>query len=411
MTFLTAFKKVIVGFSYGVSFPLTVVILDYWLKDCGVSNTTVGLFSVFHLPFALKLFFAPIIDKSELPFFSKFFGRRRGWVVFSQLFLIVAVLCMAQMNPKTNIILLMSFASLVALADGFQNVALYPYQICDITKNQFGYVAGLISFGHRIGGIFVKVATLYCAHYFGWKIAYECAALIVFLCMISVFFMENPKIIADIHTFDKKSVHGLSSPLNELSSGIKKIINSSNGIYTILILLLYKATDYTIQKMSRAFCLEIGFSKLEIANIVQFFGSVAVVVGGFFAGFIISRFGVLRAMIYLAVLHMFSIFFYALLYYVGNDSDILCATIFAEGLSGGAVSAAFIAFLYENCKNGSQYAVFWAVHELGAMCFRFSSGFLADCLGWGRFFIFAPLLSIPCILILLKIDGRHQKSV
>ena len=153
------------------------------------------------------------------------------------------------------------------------------------------------------------------------------------------------------------------------------------------------------------FCLEIGFSKIDIANIVQFFGSAAVVVGGFLAGFIIKRYGTLKAMITLSTTHMIFLFSYLLLNQVGNNTDVLCAVIFLEGISGGAVAAAFISFLYEECKNGSQYALLWAIHEIGGMVFRFLSGFLADQLGWHLFFIIMPLFSLPCILVLMKRMG------
>lgn len=402
MSAIMFLKKCIIGFSYGVSFPLTIVLLDYWLKECGVSNTTIGLFSLFHLPFALKLFFAPIIDECEIPYLSNLIGKRRSWVILGQLFLIISIICMAQINPKQNIGLLMFFASMIALADGIQNIALYPYQISDITQEQFGYTAGTISFGHRIGTIATKVFTLYCAHFLGWKTAYECSTLLIFCCMIFIFFMKEPKIADRVHITNKKNVHILSSPMNKMSEEIKKILYTKNGLYTILILLLYRATDFTIQKMSRVFCLEIGFSKIDIANIVQFFGSAAVVVGGFLAGFIIKKYGTLKAMIILSATHMIFLFSYLLLNYVGNNVDILCAVIFLEGISGGAVAAAFISFLYEECKNGSQYALLWAIHELGGMCFRFSSGFLADQLGWNLFFIITPLLSLPCIVVLMK---------
>lgn len=395
-------KKCIIGFSYGVSFPLTIVLLDYWLKECGMSNTTIGLFSLFHLPFTLKLFFAPIIDECEIPYLSKLLGKQYSWVIVGQFLLIISILCMAQVDPKLNLGLFMFFASMVALADGIQNIALYPYQISDITQEQFGYTAGTISFGHRIGTIATKVFTLYCAHFFGWKTAYECSTLLIFFCMISIFFMKEPKIIDTIHNIDKENLHKLSSPINKISEEIKKIFYTKNGFYTILILLLYRATDFTIQKMSRVFCLEIGFSKVDIANIVQFFGSAAVIVGGFLAGFIIKKYKTLKAMIILSIIHMIFLFSYLFLNYVGNNINVLCIVIFLEGISGGAVAAAFISFLYEECKNGSQYALLWAIHELGGICFRFYSGFLVDQLGWNLFFIITPLLSLPCIIILMK---------
>lgn len=402
------FKKLAVGLSYGVSFPLTVVLLDYWLKDCGAANSTVGLFSLFHLPFVLKIFFAPIIDEHEIPFISRLLNKRRSWVIVSQAVLIVSVCGMAQVDPRESISLLMFFASLVALADGMQNIALYPYQISDIAKEQFGYTAGIVAFGHRIGMIATKVITLYCAHFWGWKVAYQCSSLLIFCCMIFVFFMKEPKTEKSVsYGFCETSSRICLFSIKKTSGEIKKIFHTKNGLYTVLVLIFYRAADFVIQKMSRTFCLEIGFSKLEIANIVQFFGSIAAVLGGFLAGFTIKRTGTLKGMIVLSATHTIFLTTYALLNYVGNDVDVLCIVVFLEGFSGGAVAAAFIAFLYENCKNGSQYALLWAIHELGGMCFRLISGFLADQLGWTYFFMIVPLFSIPGIALTLKLSQKQ----
>lgn len=410
MSFILLLKKCIVGFSYGISFPLTIVILDYWLKDCGVTNSTIGLFSIFHLPFALKLLFAPIIDEYRIPYLSKLLGHRRSWAFVSQLALIISVICMAQVDPTSNLTALMCLASVTALSDGLQNIALYPYQISEITQNQFGYTAGMISFGHRIGTIVTKVTMLYCAHFWGWKIAYECAACLIFCSMIFIFFMKEPTIAEDIYNADRKNVQAFSSPIKKIFQEIYQIMHRPDGVYVILTLLLYKASDFTIQKMSRVFCLEIGFSKLEIANIVQIFGSVSVVLGGFLTGFFIKKRGILNSMIFFSIMHMSFLFCYVILNRLGNDPDVLCTTVFLEGLTGGAVAAAFIAFLYEECKNGSQYALLWAIHELGGMIFRLTSGFLADICDWAEFFMITPWLSAPGILILKRLYYLREKK-
>lgn len=403
-------KKCIIGFSYGIPFPLTIVILDYWLKDCGIANLTIGLFSVFHLPFALKLLFAPIIDECRIPYLSKLLGHRRSWAFVSQLALTISVMCMAQVNPTNSLFTLMCFASVAALADGVQNISLYPYQISDITEDQFGYTAGMISFGHRIGTIVTKVTTLYCAHFWGWKIAYECAACLILFCMVFIFFMKEPVIAEGVYHANRKNVQAFSSPIKKIFKEMRQIIRRSDGLYVILTLLLYKASDFTIQKMSRVFCLEIGFSKLEIANIVQIFGSVSVVLGGFLAGFFIKKRGTLNSMIFFSIMHMSFLFCYVVLNRLGNDTDALCTTVFLEGLTGGAVAAAFIAFLYEECKNGSQYALLWAIHELGGMIFRLASGFLADMCDWAQFFMIIPWLSVPGILILKRLSCLRREK-
>ncbi|MDR1334126.1 MAG: hypothetical protein LBJ71_02825, partial [Holosporaceae bacterium] len=297
---------------------------------------------------------------------------------------------------------------LVAISDGFQNIALYQYQIDNTDKAQVGHVAGIVCLGHRLGTITTKLVVLYVAHFANWKLAYECAAILIFICMIFMLCMKEPGCIGDqSDTFDNTPrIRPLKSEyFHKLMDQLRYLSHQKYGSCTIWILILYKASDFLIQKMSRIFCLEIGFSKLDIANVVQLFGSIAVVLGGFAGGFLIKKYGVIKSMIYLSILHMLSLFSYIFL--LGKSYHILCAVIFFDGVSGGAVTAAFLAFLYSICKNGSQYAFSWAVHEIGGLIFRSTSGILVDILGWNLFFIIAPIISIPNIIILNKISS-HQ---
>lgn len=409
MKFSDILKKGVVGFSYGVSFPLTIVILDYWLKDCGVSNTTIGLFSFFHLPFALKIFFAPIIDDYSIPYLSKVFGKRRSWVIFSQFMLIISILCMANIDPKTNIFLLMTFATFVAIFDGFQNIALYPYQMSNIIKDKLGYAAAIINLGHRVGTILIKFIILYVSHFMGWKIAYEYAAFVIFICMILIAFIDEPiiKIVEPI----ENSVRNFTNITTEdriniiiickkLILQLKKIALLRNAKSIFAILLLYKTSDFFVQKMSRSFCIEVGFSKLEIANVVQIFGSVSVIFGGVLVGYFMTKYKVTKVMFLALFIHMLFLFSYLFLCFYGNNIRILHIVIFLEGISGGAVSTVFIAFLYELCKTGSQYALVWAIHEISGIIFRLISGLCVDIIGWPIFFTITPLLSIPVLIIL-----------
>ncbi len=185
--------KICIGFIYGTSFPITVVLLDYWLKDCGVSLVTIGLFSMFHCPFMLKFLWAPIIDRYQLPYFSKKFGHRKSWGILSQSFLIFGIVGLSQCNPLANLGMVIFFSSLVAFSDGCMNIALYPYQIHGANAENTGYIAGMINLGHRVGMIFSKVSALYIAHFWGWEIAYLCLAGFVFFCALLLLKIEEPR--------------------------------------------------------------------------------------------------------------------------------------------------------------------------------------------------------------------------
>jgi PAT family beta-lactamase induction signal transducer AmpG len=154
--------------------------------------------------------------------------------------------------------------------------------------------------------------------------------------------------------------------------------------------------------MFRTFCLEIGFSKLEIANITQLFGTISIILGGFIAGYLIKRLKTPRAMLYLGLMHMQTLFFYLALCIAGSNPYILCSVTFFEGMTRGGITAAFLTFLYNICKNCSQYALVWAVHEISGILFLSISGIIVDAIGWRLFFTIAPLVFIPSLIVLGK---------
>ena len=418
LRFYDFIKKGVVGFSYGVSFPLTMVILDYWLKDYGVSNSVIGMFSLFHLPFALKLFFAPIIDECDIPFLSKLLGRKRSWVIFSQSMLTICVLCMAHVDPRTEIHILMLLATLAAMFDGFQNVSLYPYQISGVPKEKLGYVAAIINFGHRMGSFVVKFSALYTAHFYGWKEAYISSAVFILICMAYISLIDEPGDISEkenrymqkiFRAHEENNIY-FKLTIRKLAAQLKRLANHKFGTSIFAVLVLFKASDFFLQKMSRAFLIELGFTKFEIVNVVQVFGSSSVFVGGVLCGYLLKRFGVINVMFFAILIHMISLFSYLFLYYHGHDIEVLQLVIFLEGVSGGAVTTAFIAFLYELCKNGSQYAIMWAIHEVSGFVFRFFSGLTVDKVGWLPFLTVTPLLSLPVLFVLHKISLKKPRT-
>ncbi|MDR2681661.1 MAG: MFS transporter [Holosporaceae bacterium] len=395
-------KKFGVGVSYGTSFPLVLVILDYWLKECGVSNSAIGFFTIFHLLFTLKFLWAPMIDTLDIPYLSQRLGRQKSWVLVSQGLLMCGVICMAHLDPQSDLGTLMFFASLIAFADGCQNVALYPYQICSVADSDLGYVAGVISFGHRIGSIFTKFVTLHMAYFFDWTVAYESAAFLIFLCMIFILLTPEPQV-------QPCNISRNLSTFRVIKKISQQLLEKKNGISILLILIVYKMASFMIQKMSRPFCLEMGFTKLEIANVVQLFGSISLIIGGFIGGFFVKNIGPAKTMLYLGVLHMISLYLYLLIWLHGHDTDILCVVVFFESMAEGATAAAFLAFLYELCSGSSQYALFWAIHELGGIAATSVSGLLADTLGWFNYFLIVPIFFVPGLWILQQKFSKNPE--
>ena len=392
-------SKIFIGICYGISFPLTITVLDYWLKDLGISNALIGLFSFIHWPFMLKFLWGPIIENFDIPLLSKKMSRYKSWMTCSYIFLILGIMIMANSNPNTDIFWLIFGASIVAIADGCKNIVLYPYQLIGKKENSVGFIASCVNIGNRLGSIFIKVSTLYVAHFFNWRIAYLFAALMIFMIMIINLVIEEPHKKFEIHrNFSLKRAY-----IKSFFMPIRKFLETEHSIKFLTIIGLYKSADFMMQKMSKLFCIEIGFSKIEIANIIQFYGSITVIVGSFIGGYAIRKLGLIRAMRLILTLHAMSFFAYLLLIVFGKDNSILTFITTIEALSGGAVTSCFIAFFYTIAADLTIYAVLWALYEFSGLMFMSVSGIFAHLVGWRLFFCFVPMLIVPNLMLLKKV--------
>lgn len=398
-------SRFFIGFSCGIPFLLSLTILDLWLKDCGVSNTAIGLFTLLHCPFALKFLWSIFIDRFNFPFLSQKFGRRKGWAIASQILLFAGLMGMACSTPQDGILGLILCASIVAFADGCQDMSLYTYQVSNTCVKMLGPIAGIVIFGYRAGMFLTKSVSLYLAHYFGWNIAYFAMAFTILLCM---FFIIN---IEDLEEDTKSALNfnggfldALKIAVNDcLMEPFKKFIKRSDWKQLALLIVLFRAGDITAQKMAKPFFIDIGFSKIEIANVIQVFGTISTLIGGICGGYFVKKVGVKTAMFYTAIAHAFSYLTYIIISFAGYNIYMLYFNSFIENITGGMMSTSFIAFLYTMCNKkycATQYALLWAFYDFGGAICRIISGAMADALGWTNFFIFTILMFAPGIALL-----------
>ena len=417
------YARFFIGFSCGVPFLLTLTILDLWLKDYGVSNTVIGLFTIIHWPFMMKFLWAPFIDRLNFPYLSKKLGRRRGWAIASQILLFVGIMGMATADPGCNLVRLVVCASIVAFADGCQDMSLYAYQWDKAKKSTLGPIAGVVLFGYKVGMFFSKSTTLYLAYYFGWNKAYALMAFSVFLCTFLILHIKEPRtekasnekqIKNMLKTYEENDnskfdfVRVMRATIFEcLVCPFKIFMKRNNWKILIAIVVLFRAGDIMAQKMAKPFYVDMGFTMLEIANVVQVFGTIAALIGGIFGGYFVKTTGVKSAMLYGAIAHALSCFAYLAISIAGHNIHLLYFTVFIENITGGAMGAAFIAFLYSMCDKkycATQYALLWAFYDFGGTIYRMMSGFLADTLGWTNFFLLLPVLFLPSIVLLSQLQ-------
>lgn len=402
------------GFSSGFPFLLTLAILDIWLKESNISNSVIGLISFLHWPFMFKFLWGPFIESLDLPVLSKSLGRRRSWAIVSQFLLILSLIGMGFSSPETHLIRLLCFASLASFAGGCQDIAMYSYQLDHANKNTIGPIAGIVLLGYRIGMLLSKSGSLYLAAYYNWKIAYIVMGALISISVIYVLTADEPDDNSKKLTFkgNKTSIANLKQIFKvSLTEPFKNFCKTQNWKQCIALVILFRAGDSLIQKMDKLFYIELGFSKIEIANVVQIFGMIPTMIGGLIGGILIKTTGLYKSMLISSILHCLSNFCYILLCQFGHNVYLLYFTVAIENFTGGAMGTTFIAFLYHICresKYATQYALLWGIFDIGSSVFRMSSGILVDTLGWYTFFAFVPLAYIPAISILRKII-KHEK--
>lgn len=420
-----------IGLSCGVPFLLTTEILDMRLKMAGMSNTVIGIFAILHCPYTFKFLLGPFADKIQLPFFCKKFGQRRGWALISQIALFIGLIGIAFSDPAEELHRLIMFILLSTFANGLQDITLYSYQFDNVKREDFGAIASIVNIGYKVGMLLSKSSALYIQYYFGWTAAYLVMAFSIVLNVIFVLSAHEPVIEQTkeektvrrlTHIFIKKSC--ISNTPN-LVSRLKLIffecllcptkifIKSRNWLMYISIIMFYKAGDIILKKMAKVFYLEIGFSVLEIANIVQVFGTIMSFIGGLLIGVILKKYELKKCMLVSAIIHFIAGFSMLFLVHYGHDITILYIVVSLEVLTGSAMSTCFLAFLYSLCKTGSpttQYALLWAVHEIIGTFIRSFAGIYSDVVGWKIFFSTIPFLFIPGILVLYILIKREQNA-
>lgn len=414
-----------IGLSCGIPFLLTTEILDMRLKMAGVSNTVIGLFAILHSPYTFKFLLGPFADKIQLPYFCQKFGQRRGWALFSQILLFFGLVGIAISDPIDELQKLICFIVLSTFANGLQDITLYTYQFDKVKQDDFGTIASVVNIGYKVGMLLSKSSALYIQYYFGWTAAYLVMASSILLSVIFVLQANEPVVLS---TKESKTVQKLTNMLLEkeriknradklisklrvvffecLICPVKLLMRMKNWQLYMAVITLYKAGDIMLKKMAKVFYLDIGFSILEIANVVQVFGTIASFVGGIIIGIILKSNDLKKCMFYSAIVHALAGFSMLLLVNYGANTALLYVVVLLEVVTGSAMSTCFLAFLYSLCKTGSpttQYALLWAFHEVVGTVIRSFSGIYADMVSWNTYFMTIPALFIPGIIVLSKL--------
>jgi PAT family beta-lactamase induction signal transducer AmpG len=416
------------GFSAGLPLLLVLGTLSFRLREAGLDRTTIGYLSWVGLAYGFKWCWAPLVDRMPIPLLTRFMGRRRSWLLLSQLAIMASLVGMALADPRSQLTLVVWCALAVAFASATQDIALDAFRIESADVRHQGALAATYQTGYRLAMIWAGAGVLWLAaraevapaaataaaagpgvlyQQAAWTSAYLVMAASMLVGVLTVLFTREPVRVALAPS--KNAAEWLRSALVEPFADFLK----RYGKQALLILALigvYRISDVVMGIMANPFYVDMGYTKDEVAAVTKVYGIIMTLVGAFIGGALSLRLGVMRVLMLGAVLSAASNLLFAWLAGHGHDVTALIAVISADNLSAGVASAAFIAYLSSLTNvtySATQYALFSSMMLLAPKWLAGYSGAFVDAYDYATFFTATAFLGVP-VLVLVWLATRLQ---
>ena len=413
------------GFSSGLPLGLTGATLTYWLAEAGVSRSSIGLFALVGLSYSYKFLWAPVIDRIPIPLVTRLLGRRRSWALLIQALLAAAIFLLGRSDPQRDLPALAALAVVVAFLSASQDIVIDAYRIELLTPEEQGAGAAATQWGYRLGMLASGAGAFYLAAFGAWTLAYTVMALLMAIGVATILLTPEPALILPrirpgetwlatllVRPFSDfiERCGGILDDRRSFAARAAAFLWSGRGAFVILaFIVLYKLGEAMAGFMASPLYQQLGFTKVEVANIAKVFGVIATLAGVAGGGVIVARFGIMTGLLIGGVLQMLSNLMYVAQVLAGHDTTMLAVSIFTENFTNGMGSAAFVAYLSSLCSaafTATQYALFSSLTALPRSFLSAPSGWLVDRLDWIPFFLLTTAVALPGLLVLLWLMRR-----
>ena len=400
------------GVLSGLPLGLLIDPLRYWLSEIGIEKSTIGLLSLVMLSYSLKMFWAPLVDRLRIPYLNKI-GQRKSWLILSQFLTFFCILAVGFIDPSQKLNVFVLFVLALSFFSATQDICVDAMRIELVDKKTIGEASAVYIIGYRLGAIFLsQVITFYIADAFGWSMAYFVIGSIFILSSIFLIFVLPEPTRLEISYISIIKNPGLwfkdsfILPLSDLISRYKEHL-----LLLLFLTFTYRLSDMFLGPMAMPFYQEIGFTKLEVAQITNFYGMWMTIIGGLFAGLTLHKYGLVRNMIAGAIFVPLANIPFIFLNILGKDLNFLIFTITVDNFSQGFISVVGITFLsnmVSKTYTATQYALLFGLVVIPPNIISSGSGFVVESYGFQNFFILCALLGLPAIIFSLLVWRKRS---
>ena len=430
-------RILLLGSISGFPWVLIASSLSLWLKEEGLSRSTIGWAGLIFGVYAFNYLWAPIIDRIQIPFLTKKLGHRRGWIVLMQIIILISLFIWSLINPTQNLALLIGVGLVIAIASATQDITVDALRIEQIKSNEgksmaAGAAMAVVGWwtGYKLGG----VIALFTAEFFEnmgiedyWQTTFLVLGVVVILMNIALMFVHEP-LNTDRQSKQREtdkmiqSKLGSSNPITTFIAYITGTIGGpiisffkKNGFSIAVGILgfvfLFKIGEAFLGRMSIVFYKEVGFSKGEIAIYSKTLGWITTVVFTLIGGIFAMRAGTVKTMFVAGGFMAVTNLLFAALAWTGKSELLFAVAVIADDISAAFATVAFVAFislLVDRTYTATQYALLASIGTAGRTTLASSSGALVDWLNgdWGTFFIITTLMVIPSLICLWFIRNK-----
>ena len=434
-------KILLLGSISGFPWVLIGSSLSLWLKEDGLSRTTVGWAGLIFGVYAFNYLWAPLVDRIQIPFLTKKIGHRRGWIVLMQLIILASLVLWSLINPTENLALVITVGLLIAIASATQDITVDALRIEQIGENEgksmaAGAAMAVVGWwsGYKLGG----VLALFSAEHFQmlgfenyWQITFLILGILIILMNIGLMFVSeqnsndrrdkqalNDKIISEKlgnNNFFSNLITWIGGTLGGPIISFFKKNGFSIALGILGFVFLFKVGEAFLGRMSIIFYKEIGFSKSDIAIYSKTLGWITTVIFTLLGGLFVIRSGVLKAMFLAGIIMASTNLLFSVLAWSDKSELLFAIAVIFDDIAAAFATVAFVAFislLVDRAYTATQYALLASIGTAGRTTLASSSGALVDWLNgdWGLFFILTALMVIPSLIILWSMKNKLKLS-
>ncbi len=413
------------GFSAGLPLALSGSTLLVWMTEAGVDLRTIGLFAFVGTPYTIKFLWAPLVDALDAPVLSRRLGRRRGWLLFSQLLLMAAIVFLGCTDPALSPLLVAFGALLVATASATQDIVIDAFRVESLDENE--QAAGMASYvaAYRVGMLASTAGALFMVSGFelwgmskhaAWSAGYAAMAVLVVIGIATALVATEPEKSAAAN-----AAHAREKPLQrviEASLGaFAEFLSRDLAIVVLVFVVLFKLTDALAGTMTAPFVIDIGFSRNEYAAIIKGVGLAATLIGGFAGGFLARACPLATSLWIGGILQALANLGFSWQATIGADLAALTFAITLENFTSAIGTVIFVAYLSALCRNplhtATQFALLTALAAIGRTYLSAAAGYIVAATGWPWFFAICMIAALPSLALLgfLQARGHFERLV